>query len=226
MSPDRRPQRRSFKAAAVLACLLSALPVSATTAAPPAAPAGRSQILADFGSYSAATGPATDHFRRSHILAGDFGGVFASTTSVSSSISGSYLDWPAKGRITQRYGCTGYYTNSRVGSCRNFHTGIDIANAKWTRIRAAASGYVRFVGREPWGAWMVVIRHRNGLVTRYAHLVPTRVRGVRKGLHVRRGQVIGYMGKSGMATGVHLHFGVLRKGDFTNPARFLPPHGT
>jgi murein DD-endopeptidase MepM/ murein hydrolase activator NlpD len=139
-----------------------------------------------------------------------------------SDISGSYLRWPTRGRITQRYGCTGFYANQRVGSCRHFHTGIDIANAKWTPIRAMANGVVRFVGREPWGAWIVVLRHGNGLRTQYAHMIPTRVRGVSRGRTVKQGQIIGYMGKSGMATGVHLHFEVRRDGKFVNPGRYLP----
>lgn len=139
-----------------------------------------------------------------------------------SDLSGSYLRWPTTGTITQRYGCTGLWFNQPLGSCRHFHTGIDIANAKWTPIRAAAAGTVRFVGREPWGAWMVVIGHGGGLRSRYAHLVPTRVQGVAAGRAVRKGQLIGYMGKSGMATGVHLHFEVKLDGNYVNPGRFLP----
>lgn len=139
-----------------------------------------------------------------------------------SDLSGSYMRWPTTGSVTQRYGCTGLWYNQPLGSCRHFHTGIDIANAKWTPIRAAAAGTVRFVGREPWGAWMVVISHGDGLRSQYAHLVPTRVSGVSKGRRVSQGQLIGYMGKSGMVTGVHLHFEVKRNGSFVNPGRYLP----
>lgn len=139
-----------------------------------------------------------------------------------SDFSGSYMRWPTTGTITQPYGCTGLWFNQPLGSCRHFHTGIDIANAKWTPIRAAAAGQVRFVGREPWGAWMVIIGHGDGLRSGYAHMVPTGVPGIAKGRGVSKGQLIGYMGKSGLATGVHLHFEVKLNGNFVNPGRYLP----
>jgi murein DD-endopeptidase MepM/ murein hydrolase activator NlpD len=171
--------------------------------------------------------PANDGFSgRGMILASEYPVMAASpgqpTGRHTSELAGSSMRWPTTGRITQRYGCTGFYANQRAGSCRNFHTGIDIANAKWTPIRAARNGVIRFVGREPWGAWMVVLSHGNGLRTQYAHMVPTRVRGISRGQAVRQGQIIGYMGESGMATGVHLHFEVKRDGRFVNPMRYLP----
>ena len=133
--------------------------------------------------------------------------------------------WPASGRITQRFGCTGAWTNGRSGRCRHFHTGIDIANRAGTPIRAARAGTVSYVGWNPNDrrdkAWIVVINHGRGLRTWYAHMLPRRVAGARRGDRVAAGELIGYMGATGRATGVHLHFAVERGGRYVNPRRFL-----
>ena len=134
--------------------------------------------------------------------------------------------WPTTGRITQGYGCTGFSSNPPYGSCRHFHKGIDIANSAWTKIRAASSGVVKFVGWNPYDpagdqAWIVKIAHDNGLLGLYAHMKAVRVDGARTGDRVRAGQVIGYMGATGMATGVHLHFGFFRDGVPKNPRDYI-----
>ena len=208
----RRSSRRfSFRVVALLAFALAFGPSSVAPGS--AAFAGRGMVLSS--EYPIFSRPATASAAHP-FSAGQ--GIERHT----SDFSGSYMRWPTTGSITQRYGCTGFRYNQPLGSCRHFHTGIDIANAKWTPIRAAAAGTVRFVGREPWGAWMVVIGHGGGLRSRYAHLVPTRVQGVAEGRAVKKGQLIGYMGKSGLATGVHLHFEVKLNGSYVNPGRFLP----
>lgn len=134
--------------------------------------------------------------------------------------------WPTTGRITQPYGCTGFWAEPAYGNCRHFHKGIDIANAAWTKIHAASSGVVSFVGWNPYDrngdpAWIVTIKHDNGTVGWYAHMQPKSVAGARKGDRVSPGQLIGYMGKTGMATGVHLHFGLMRNGAPVNPMLYL-----
>jgi len=134
--------------------------------------------------------------------------------------------WPANGRITQGYGCTGFSWEPPYGSCRHFHKGIDIANSYGTKIRAASSGVVTFVGWNPYDpaccqAWIVKIQHDNGLMGLYGHMKPVRVDGARKGNRVKAGQVIGYMGSTGMATGVHLHFGFFRDGKPVNPRNYI-----
>jgi murein DD-endopeptidase MepM/ murein hydrolase activator NlpD len=134
--------------------------------------------------------------------------------------------WPTTGRITQGYGCTGFSWEPPYGDCRHFHKGIDIANSAWTKIRAASSGVVTFVGYNPYDpigdqAWIVKIKHDNGLLGLYAHMKPVRVDGARKGDRVRAGQLIGYMGATGMATGVHLHFGFFRDGIPKNPKNYI-----
>jgi hypothetical protein len=144
--------------------------------------------------------------------------------------SGQFV-WPAEGRITQPFGCTGFSWEPRRGSCRHFHSGIDIANKAGTRIRAANSGVVKLVGYNPYDkpgsrAWVVVIQHDAGFTGWYAHMQPKYAPGVRAGQRVRTGQLIGYMGSTGRSTGVHLHFAFFRNGEPVNPARYLPRFGS
>ncbi len=62
----------------------------------------------------------------------------------------SGFGWPARGRLAQTYGCTGFVMNPPSGSCRHFHDGIDIAGYRGSAIRAAAIGVVSYVGWNPW----------------------------------------------------------------------------
>ncbi|MFV2063764.1 MAG: M23 family metallopeptidase [Chloroflexota bacterium] len=130
--------------------------------------------------------------------------------------------WPVRGRVTQRYGCTGLRSNPIRGGCR-FHSGIDIASGYAVPIRAAAVGVVSYVGRNPWDrgrrAFMVVIAHPGGYETLYAHNLP--IRRVRVGQLVRKGQVIALMGSTGRSTGAHVHFEIRRGRSTLNPLAFL-----
>jgi murein DD-endopeptidase MepM/ murein hydrolase activator NlpD len=182
----------------MLVLALAAAPLVAVPASASAALSGMGTLLASEYTWLAPV-PATN----------DYG-------------SGSLI-WPTKGRLTQKYGCTGFWANPPYGSCKHFHNGIDIANVKWTKIKAARGGTVRFVGRESYGgAWTVVIGHGNGLRTWYVHMVATKVPGIAKGKTVKQGQLVGYMGKTGLATGVHLHFMTQLDGKWVNPGRYLP----
>jgi murein DD-endopeptidase MepM/ murein hydrolase activator NlpD len=134
--------------------------------------------------------------------------------------------WPTTGRVTQPFGCTGFYAEPPYGSCRHFHKGVDIANDAWTKIRAASSGVVTYVGWNPYDpsccrAWIVTIKHDNGLVGWYAHMKAVYVTGARKGDRVWAGKLIGYMGATGMATGVHLHFGLMNGSVPVSPRNYI-----
>lgn len=133
--------------------------------------------------------------------------------------------WPTTGTISQRYGCTGAWTNSRSGSCRHFHNGVDIANRSGTPVFAAAGGVVKHVGYNPWEsgddrAWIVLVKVGD-LTVWYGHLLPLPVEGALEGDEVNAGDLLGYMGETGLATGVHLHFAVERSGRFLDPRQFL-----
>jgi murein DD-endopeptidase MepM/ murein hydrolase activator NlpD len=103
------------------------------------------------------------------------------------------------------------------------HDGLDLAAAEGTPIRAMAPGVIAYVGWNPWDskprAFVVVIAHQGGYETKYGHLLPRR--GVTLGKLVRRGEVIGYMGETGHATGVHLHLEVSRGFHTMNPYAVL-----
>ncbi len=126
------------------------------------------------------------------------------------SLTGSAaFSWPTTGRISQTYGCTGFYLNPRRGSCRHFHDGVDIVDGYGTPVRAVAVGVVAYTGWNPWDeggrAWIVVVVHPDGYVSRYGHLTPTD--RVRAGELVHTGQIIGKMGNTGKQ---HRHAPALR----------------
>jgi len=133
--------------------------------------------------------------------------------------------WPTSGKITQPFGCTGFWAEPRRGSCDHFHTGIDIANHRGTPIRAVADGVIELVGWDPWvrpdPAWMVIIDHGNGFRTLYAHMRAKPVDGIKRGARVYQGQLIGLMDMTGHATGPHLHFAAYRNGEPVDPRDHL-----
>lgn len=131
--------------------------------------------------------------------------------------------WPMTGRISQEFGCTGFSWEPRVGDCAHFHRGIDIVNAKYTPIYAAAAGKVLIAGRSPYDpAWIVVIAHSSSLVTWYGHVDNVKRPVVRAGQFVAKGQLIAFEGSTGYSTGPHLHWAVQLDGVWTNPRLFLP----
>lgn len=101
---------------------------------------------------------------------------------------------------------------------RTFHEGIDVIAEHGTPILAAAGGVVIYSDYHPQYGNMIEIDHGNELVTRYAHASR---RLVRVGDVVLRGQKIGEVGRTGRATGTHLHFEVRSRGAPVNPAQFL-----
>jgi len=97
------------------------------------------------------------------------------------------------------------------------HRGVDYAAPYGTPVRAVGAGVVTFAGWKGGYGRMVEIRHTNRMHrTRYAHLSRF-ARGIRRGVRVRQGQVIGYVGQSGLATGPHLHFEFRIRGRAVNP---------
>lgn len=99
-----------------------------------------------------------------------------------------------------------------------YHTGLDITNQVGTPIQATADGRVEEAGWMDRYGWGIVLAHTDGLETLYAHL--DRIE-VRMGEKVSRGDIIGRMGRSGNATGVHLHYEVRRSGKPVNPMPYM-----
>ncbi|BDY12660.1 peptidoglycan DD-metalloendopeptidase family protein [Hydrogenimonas cancrithermarum] len=96
------------------------------------------------------------------------------------------------------------------------HLGVDFGGRTGTPIYAAADGRIIFAGRLGGYGNVIKIRHRDGFMTLYAHMHKFR-RGMRRGKYVKKGQVIGYIGSTGMSTGPHLHFGLYKNGRPINP---------
>jgi murein DD-endopeptidase MepM/ murein hydrolase activator NlpD len=96
------------------------------------------------------------------------------------------------------------------------HTGIDYAAASGTPVRTIGDGTVVFAGWKGGYGRTVEVRHKNGMVTRYAHLSAFGA-GIKQGASVKVGNTIGRVGMTGMATGPHLHFETLVNGVHRDP---------
>jgi len=101
---------------------------------------------------------------------------------------------------------------------RAYHEGIDVMAEQGVTIRAAAGGVVVYSDFHPQYGNMVEIDHGNDLVSRYAH---ASMRAVKVGDVILRGVKIGEVGRTGRATGTHLHFEVRQRGAPVNPTQFL-----
>lgn len=103
------------------------------------------------------------------------------------------------------------------------HYGVDYAARIGTPVQATADGNVTYTGREGNSGRMIKIRHKNYYETMYLHL-RSYAKGVRKGVKVKSGQVIGYVGSSGESTGPHLDYRIKYRGRYINPLawRFRP----
>jgi murein DD-endopeptidase MepM/ murein hydrolase activator NlpD len=115
--------------------------------------------------------------------------------------------WPTQGTISSHFGW-------RWG---RMHEGVDIAAKTGTEILAADSGMVSFTGWNGGYGYLVKVDHGGGKETRYAHLSKI---AVKTGQTVTKGDVIGYVGSTGISTGPHLHFEVRIDGVAKNPLGF------
>jgi murein DD-endopeptidase MepM/ murein hydrolase activator NlpD len=104
------------------------------------------------------------------------------------------------------------------------HYGVDYAAPAGTPVSAVGDGTVTYAGYKGPNGNLVVVKHPNGFVTSYGHLSRIR-KGVRKGAALRQGEVLGYVGSTGLATGPHLDFRMRRNGVFLNPQSVDLPRG-
>ena len=117
---------------------------------------------------------------------------------------------PVRGRITSQFGSRAH----PILRLFRFHRGVDIAAPSGTPILAAADGRVIADGWNGGHGQQVRILHHNGLETSYSHMSAI---AAHAGTSVRKGQVIGFVGSSGLSTGPHLHFEVRRGGQPIDP---------
>jgi murein DD-endopeptidase MepM/ murein hydrolase activator NlpD len=102
------------------------------------------------------------------------------------------------------------------------HKGVDYAAPRGTPVKASGNGTVSFVGRKGGYGKAVILRHGSMYTTVYAHL-SRYAKGVRTGRRVTQGQVIGYVGSTGLATGPHLHYEFRVRGVHKNPLKVKLP---
>ena len=122
--------------------------------------------------------------------------------------------WPVEGQVTGSFG-------ERIDPFNGegaFHTGVDIAAMVGQPVVAPADGVVEFADFLGGYGRAIVLDHGHGIATRYGHLSGF---AVASGQHVRRGDIIGYVGLSGRSTGPHLHYEVRINDTPVNPYKYL-----
>jgi murein DD-endopeptidase MepM/ murein hydrolase activator NlpD len=102
------------------------------------------------------------------------------------------------------------------------HYGVDYAAPRGTPVYATADGVVTAKGYKKYNGNYVKIKHMNGYETLYLHLYKFK-RGLRRGKHVRQGDLIAYVGSTGASTGPHLDYRIRKNGRYLNPLRFKAP---
>ena len=125
--------------------------------------------------------------------------------------------WPLKGgagRISSGFGGR----KSPTAGASTYHKGVDLAAPSGTPILAAGSGKVVTATYSSSAGNYIMISHGNRLYTVYMHC--SRL-AVSAGKQVTKGQVIGYVGSTGISTGAHLHFGVTKNGSYVNPLGYV-----
>lgn len=138
------------------------------------------------------------------------------------SLKKGFLKAPLKfTRISSRF------TNSRfhpVLRIRRPHHGVDYAAPRGTPVHAIGNALVTQVGFSGGGGNTIRLKHSASFETTYMHLSGYAT-GIHKGVHVNQGQIIGYVGMSGLATGPHLDFRVYRSGIAIDPLKLISPPG-
>jgi murein DD-endopeptidase MepM/ murein hydrolase activator NlpD len=122
--------------------------------------------------------------------------------------------WPVEGRVGSSFG----ERQDPINGEGAFHSGLDIEAPNGTPVRAAADGNVTDASMNAGYGREIIINHGHDVLTVYGHLSAM---AVVPGQHVIRGQVIGYVGQSGRATGPHLHYEVRVHNVPVNPHKYL-----
>ncbi len=120
---------------------------------------------------------------------------------------------------------TSSFSNSRLHPVYGFHrahTGTDFGAPIGARVKAVGDAVVSFTGQKGGYGNLIILRHNSGLETYYAHLSGF-AKGLRPGAAVSQGQIIGFVGMTGTATGPHLHYEVRISGEPRNPVTVKLP---
>jgi len=136
------------------------------------------------------------------------------------SLERSFLKAPLKfSRISSRFTRARMHPILRIART---HFGVDYAAPRGTPVVALGDGIVKEAGFHGGYGRQITIRHNSTFMTSYAHLSGY-AKGIRAGMHVSQGQVIGYVGSSGLSTGPHLDFRVYKNGTPTDPLKLESP---
>jgi murein DD-endopeptidase MepM/ murein hydrolase activator NlpD len=127
------------------------------------------------------------------------------------------LTWLKPTKYTRVSSPYGWRIHPVYGDWR-FHNGVDLSASSGTPIYATRSGKVTVAQYSSSGGYYVTINHQDGFESKYLHMTHYIV-GV--GDYVTAGQIIGYVGSTGTSTGPHLHFTIVYKGDYVNPAVYI-----
>lgn len=164
-----------------------------------------------------------------HFAGDDAAGASELAGVVASEASGPSRYYDSEGQPLQRqflrsplryFRVTSRFSHSRfhpILKRRMPHYGVDYGAPTGTPVRATAAGTVASAGTRGGAGRTVRLRHTNGYMTSYLHLSGY-AEGVRAGRRVQQGQVVGYVGSSGLSTGPHLDYRVQRNGRWINPA--------
>ena len=137
--------------------------------------------------------------------------IAAGATGISASPAGISVN--PGGEVTSQFG---WRRDPFTGRAK-FHRGIDVAAAYGEDVQTAGAGRVVFSGNQRGYGTTVIVQHPDGVKTRYAHLSATVVSA---GDELQAGQVVGRAGRSGRATGTHLHFEVIADGKQVDPLKW------
>jgi murein DD-endopeptidase MepM/ murein hydrolase activator NlpD len=144
----------------------------------------------------------------------ELGGGRPATTADWMQMAAAPTLWPVEGHITGSFG-------ERIDPFNGegaFHTGVDISASYGQTVVAPADGLVIFADQDGGYGRLLILEHGNGISTRYGHLSSF---AAIVGQSVRRGDVIGYVGQSGRATGPHLHYEVRLHDVPVNPHKYM-----
>jgi murein DD-endopeptidase MepM/ murein hydrolase activator NlpD len=198
----------------------AAKPVAAPASANAKAPAPASMAQSDeMSQQQVANSVDTFYTLRSEALSGQISRALES--GLSSNFTGDWTEladapslWPVEGRVASSFG----EREDPINGEGAFHSGVDIDAPYGTPVRAAADGEVTDADMGAGYGRAVVLNHGHDVLTLYGHLSAV---AVIPGQHVTRGQIVGYVGQSGRATGPHLHYEVRLHNTPVNPYKYL-----
>ena len=122
--------------------------------------------------------------------------------------------FPARGWLSSGFN----YRIDPFTQKKTWHNGIDISCHRGTPIYAPAKGVVSFRGYQGGSGNLLILKHGNGIITKYAHMSKF---NVSKGQRLKRGDLIGYVGSTGRSTAPHLHYEIHKDGRSINPMKYI-----